>query len=72
MPIAHSIHLKETYQNLRIVLEKIKYHKHSWYLCGSMKILGVLLGQQGGYTKLPCLLCEWIAEQGTLDNKKLT
>jgi hypothetical protein len=29
MLIAHSIRLKETYENLRIVLEKIKYHKHN-------------------------------------------
>jgi hypothetical protein len=34
--IAHSVHLKETYENLRIVLEKIKYHKHNWYLCRNM------------------------------------
>jgi len=70
MPIAYSIHLKETYKNLRLVLEKIKYHKHNWYLYGSMKILGMLMGQQGGYPKLPCLLCEWTPEHGTLDNNK--
>jgi hypothetical protein len=56
--IAHSIHLKETYQNLRIVLEKMKYREHNWNLCSNMKILGMLLGQ-GGYTKFPCFVCEW-------------
>ena len=72
MPITHSVHLKETYENLRIVLEEIKYHKHSWYLYGSMKVLGMLLGQQGGYTKLPCLLCDWIPEQGTYTGQQKT
>jgi hypothetical protein len=59
IPIAHSIYLKETYENLRIVLEKMKYHECSWYLCSDMKILGMLLGQHGRYTKFPCFLCEW-------------
>lgn len=28
-------------------------------LCGDLKILGLLLGQQSGFTKYPCFLCEW-------------
>jgi hypothetical protein len=54
---AHSIHLQETYENLRIVVEKIKYRKHNWYLCGHIKMLGLLLEQQGGHTKFPYFLC---------------
>jgi hypothetical protein len=38
---------------------RIKYRTRNWYLCGHIKILGVLLGQQGGYTKFPYFLCEW-------------
>ena len=30
IPIAHSTKLKETYENLKIVLDKIKYSKHQW------------------------------------------
>jgi hypothetical protein len=37
----------------------MKYHEHNWYLCGDMKILGMLFRQQGGYIKFPCFLCEW-------------
>jgi hypothetical protein len=41
------------------VLEKIKYHEHEWQMCGDLKVIGLLLGQQRGYTKFPCFLCEW-------------
>jgi hypothetical protein len=41
-------------------LEKIKYHEHEWQICGDLRvIIGLLLGLQRGYTKCPCLLCEW-------------
>jgi hypothetical protein len=65
IPVAHSIHLKETYANLQTVLEKIKYHEHEWYLCGDLKVSGILLGQQGGNTRFPFFLCEWVAGRGT-------
>jgi len=41
------------------VLEKIKYHEHEWQKCGDLKVIELLLGQQRGYTKYPCFLCEW-------------
>ncbi|KRX13342.1 hypothetical protein T07_144 [Trichinella nelsoni] len=28
-------------------------------MCGDFKVLCMLLGQQSGYTKFPCFLCEW-------------
>jgi len=60
IPIAHSVHLKETYENLHILmLEKVQYPLHKWIVCGDLKVLGMLLGQQGGYTKFPCFFCEW-------------
>ena len=51
IPIGHSVHLKETYKNMKMLLTKIKYDEHKWMLCGDLKILSMLLGQQGGYTK---------------------
>jgi hypothetical protein len=30
-----------------------------WKICGDLKVLGLLLGMQQGYTKYCCLLCEW-------------
>ena len=38
IPIAHSTNLKETYENLEIVLQKIKYSKHQWKVYGDLKI----------------------------------
>lgn len=59
LPIAHSVHLKECYENLKHVLAKINYEDHKWMVCGDLKVISMLLGQQGGYTKYPCFLCEW-------------
>lgn len=59
IPVAHSVHLKETYENLANVLVKINYSEHNWFICGDLKIITLLLGQQSGYTKFPCFLCEW-------------
>ena len=59
IPVGHSVHLKEDYQNIKIFLEKIKYGDYMWDVCGDFKMLGFLLGLQGGYTKYPCFLCLW-------------
>ena len=29
------------------------------FFCGDFKVISMILGQQGGYTKFPCFLCEW-------------
>lgn len=44
---------------MALLLQKIKYSDHKWLVCGDLKVIGLLLGQQSGYTKLPCFLCEW-------------
>ncbi|KAI6656196.1 hypothetical protein LOD99_1529 [Oopsacas minuta] len=59
IPIGHSVSLKERYDNMKIVLHKINYNQHNWVVCGDLKIICVLLGQQSGYTKYPCFLCLW-------------
>ena len=59
IPIGHSVHLKETYENMNMLLMKIKCNNHKWMVCGDLKVLSMLLGQQGGYTKYPCFLCLW-------------
>jgi len=57
VPIAHSTVLKETYENVKIVLEKLKYSEHQWRICGDLKIIGIMLGMQSGNVKFPCFLC---------------
>ena len=59
LPIAHSVVLKESYDNIKLILQKVKYEDHVWSICGDFKVIGLLLGQQSGFTKFPCFLCEW-------------
>lgn len=59
IPIAHSVHLKEDYNNVKYLLDKVEYEKYMWDVCGDFKMLGFLLGMQGGYTKYSCFLCLW-------------
>jgi hypothetical protein len=59
IPIAHSVHLTESYENIKTVLEAIKYDDHQWNICGDLKVIGTLMGLQGGFTKYSCFLCLW-------------
>ncbi|GBM17131.1 hypothetical protein AVEN_251045-1 [Araneus ventricosus] len=59
VPVGHSVHLKECYENLDFILNKLSYSDHIWVVCGDLKVISMLLGQQKGYTKFPCFLCEW-------------
>ena len=59
IPIAHSVTLEEKYENLAYVLNKIKYHDHKWLICTDIKLVTIMLGQQSGFTKRPCFICEW-------------
>ncbi|GBP93530.1 hypothetical protein EVAR_66227_1 [Eumeta japonica] len=38
---------------------KEKYKEHKWKVCGDLKVIGMLVGLQGGYTKYCCFLCLW-------------
>ena len=58
-PIAYGAHMKETYDNMKLLLSKIRYEQHSWNICGDLKVIALLLGLQQGYTKFCCFLCEW-------------
>ena len=57
--MAHSTHLKEDYNNVKFLLEKVNYNKYQWIVCGDLKIIGFLFGLQGGFTKYSCFLCLW-------------
>ena len=54
----HSVTLKERYENVKLVLEYIKYEEHKW-ICVDLKMVCFLLGQRHGCTKYPCFLCLW-------------
>ncbi|GFV68944.1 uncharacterized protein TNCV_2954091 [Trichonephila clavipes] len=57
--VGHSVHLEECYENLEFILNKLSYSDHKWTTCGDLKVISMLLGEQSGYTKFPCFLCEW-------------
>ncbi|GFX68178.1 uncharacterized protein TNCV_4440011 [Trichonephila clavipes] len=59
VPDGHSVHLKECYENLEFILNKLSYSDHKGTICGDLKVISMLLGQQSGYTKFPCFLCDW-------------
>ena len=63
IPIGHSVHLKETYENMKLLLTKIKYDEHKWMLCGDLKVLSMLLGQQEGVYQIPMLFV-FMGQQG--------
>ena len=57
LPIAHSVTLKElSYATVSLLLNNIQYQNHKWLLCGDLKVLSILLGQQSGCTKHPCFI----------------
>ena len=46
IPIGHSVLLKESYDTMALVLQKLKYCEHNWMICGDLKVIFILLGQQ--------------------------
>ncbi|XP_030765451.1 uncharacterized protein LOC115889553 [Sitophilus oryzae] len=59
IPVAHSVTMKETYENMRMLLDRINYNRYKWQICGDLKVIGILVGLQGGFTKYCCFLCLW-------------
>jgi hypothetical protein len=59
VPTTHSVHTKETYENMDLLLKAISYSKYGWNICEDSKVLGLLLGMQSGTTEFCCFLCEW-------------
>ena len=59
IPIARSVHLKETYDNMKQLLEAIQYNVQQWNICGDLKVTGMLMSRQRGFAKICCFLCPW-------------
>jgi len=51
IPVGHSVHIKEQYENMKIPMEAINYNKFKWQICGHLKVLTLLLGLEQGFTK---------------------
>jgi len=58
-PVRHIVQNREPYENMKILMEAIKYDKLKWQICGDLKVIALLLGLQQGFTKYCCFICEW-------------
>lgn len=59
IPIGYSRIMKENYDYMEVLLRKINYAQHRWKICSDIKVITIILGQQTGFTKYMCFLCEW-------------
>ena len=59
IPIAYSENLREPHESMVFLLEHITYDTYNWRICGDLKVIGLLLGMQPGYTKYCYFICEW-------------
>ena len=59
LALAHSVHLKETYENVKTELNVLKYDQYNWEVNGDFKMMAFLMIMQGGFKKYPCYLCLW-------------
>lgn len=59
IPIGHAVNTKESYEAMVKLLHCIRYEQHKWKVCSDLKVVGMLCGMQGGYTKYCCFLCLW-------------
>ena len=44
IPIGHSVHMDERYENMSLFLQAIDYNRHKWVICGDLKVISLLLG----------------------------
>jgi len=44
VPVAHPVQLKETYEDMVLLLKNTKDAEHNWLVCGDVKVIGILLG----------------------------
>ena len=59
IPLANAFYTKETYENLKQLLNCLHFRNHIWQIRGDLKITALLVGLQTGYTKYCFFLCEW-------------
>ena len=43
VPLAHAANMKKSYENMKLLLGKIKYDVFKWKLCGDNKVVALLL-----------------------------
>lgn len=61
VPVALGVNIKESYETLKDIMNKIKYNDHKWKICCDLKVVNILQGiiNLGGYPKYFCYLCNY-------------
>lgn len=59
VPLAYSKELKETRENMELIVTKLDYPKYKWRVCSDLKVVGLLVGLKKGNAKHPCFKCLW-------------
>lgn len=54
---------KEDYETMKLVLELVNYELHEWRICCYLKVVSILTGVKGGFSKHQCFLCNWEGRQ---------
>ena len=66
IPVGHSVHNKEPYENIKILVEAINYDIFKWQICGDLKVIALLFGLEQGFTKYCWFICEWDSKTQSL------
>jgi hypothetical protein len=59
--------MKETYENMDLLLKTQSYLKYGWKICGDLKVVGLLLGSNKQADTASIRLCE--ARRGLADRR---
>jgi len=70
IPIAHSVILKETFVSIQKLFDAMQYKEFNWHICADLKMIAILFGMQGGFTKHCCFLCLWDSRATTEHDNK--
>ena len=58
-PIGRSVQMTEIHNSMDHLLFAVNHQECKWLMYGDLKVVGLVLGLQGQYTKYPCFLCFW-------------
>jgi hypothetical protein len=47
VPVAYAANLKESYENIKLLLENIQYEKYNWNICGALQYNAHMYEQTG-------------------------
>ena len=57
LPMTHSVHLKEDYTSVKMLLNALMHDDYGWKIIEDFKMVSFLMGLHSGFTKFPCFLC---------------